>query len=58
MTYEWIDLDDDYDGGVLQADWPARLDLLFVNAPQRGPTWIWISPMTGAYWKVPVVEEA
>jgi hypothetical protein len=58
MTYKWIDLDDDYQGGVLRVDWPAQLDLLFMNAPLLGPTRIWISPTTGAYWERPVVGEA
>jgi hypothetical protein len=58
MTYVWIDLDDDYQGGVLQVDWPARLDLLFMNESLLGPTWTWICPVTGAFWKLAVVGEA
>jgi hypothetical protein len=58
MTYKWIDLEDYFQGGVLRVDWPAELDLLFTNQAVLGPTRIWISPTTGAYWKLMVVGEA
>ena len=52
------DLDDDYQGGVVQVDWPVRLDLLFTNEPLLGPTWTWISPTTGGSGEVASVPEA
>ena len=43
---------------MLQVDWPARLDLLFMNEPLLGPTWTWIDPETGAAWELMVGGEA
>ena len=39
-------------------DWPARLDLLFMNEAPLGPVWTWIWPETGAEWELFEVAEA
>jgi hypothetical protein len=46
------DLDDDYQSGVLQVDWPARLDLPFMNQLLFGTgcASVWLETVTKSRW--------